>query len=281
MRLNLTKEEKSWLRKNYRNFTNKEIFDYINAQRSPECRFERTTLRMRIYELGLKKCNILRWTESETEFLLQHYKDYGNKWIARKLSTKDRPFTGNNVTKKMGLLGLKRTREQLQTITENHKKRGTYHQANLEKWKTRKIKEGETVTREAQGRVVVFIKFDGHLTAYARHRYQQLHGALETNEKVYFKDMNPLNVADDNLIMCKGRGLTTAERNTYKAHCDAWRQEQQEADYSYAQQAEKPAPPPPAVTKRIPVRVDRKTTIYILPGQNAQEAINKYKNRNL
>jgi hypothetical protein len=62
--------------------------DFINSQRSlSEQKIHITTFRTLKAKLGLKKCNILRWAQEETDYLLATYKTKGNREIAEYLTT--------------------------------------------------------------------------------------------------------------------------------------------------------------------------------------------------
>jgi hypothetical protein len=223
-----------------------------------------TSLRTYMYTNGMKKTNCLRWFPHETKYLLDNYQTKGNIEIAKKLSTKKRPFTKKNIQKKMRLLKISRTPAELQNIIKSHVKQGLYSKANFKNWVERKIKEGQKVVQITDGRPKVMIKSNGLLTPYARFRYEQLHGTIEKGMRVHFKDCNPLNISDENMELRKGCSYTGIERIKYDRAC---------REYIKNKTKENPIveqPEPEANTNQfkglITVRINAKTVIQVKPG---------------
>ena len=65
----LTTEELNWVKRNLHNRTTKEQFEHIMANRAPNDRARYTSFRTELYNHGLKKCQILIWSEKETQYL--------------------------------------------------------------------------------------------------------------------------------------------------------------------------------------------------------------------
>ncbi len=270
-----TNNEKKEIRRLFWQLTTRQLWTHINAQRQNDRQFGYTTFRTLLYKMGLKKCAILRWTDEETEFLLANYKTMGNIEIAEKLSTKHRPFHKKNVEKKMKLLGIKRTRGEINAIITKHKERGVYSRANYERWRGRKIKEGQTKVQVSNGRPRVMIKVNGKLVPYARHRYLQLHGSIPKGYKVYFKDMNPLNISDDNIIAEPAHGYTKEQREMFNKHVRNYFASQKFKEDLKTEPAQ--VSKPKKRTSSIPIRIDDRTVIYVKPGVNINKFIEKYK----
>lgn len=264
-------KEVRWLRKT---LTNPQLFSHINAQRSFNERLGYTTFRTQLYKLKLFKCEMRRWTPLETKLLLDNYQTIGNIELAKLLSKKGRVFTKKQVNKKMILLKISRTSAQLQHIINNHINKGTYRKANLERWETKKIAEGKTKVQVINGRPQVSIKQNGVLKAYARVRYAQLHGEIAPGVKIYFKDMNPLNIEDDNLIARKGSRLTVKEQKLYKANCKV-----------YFESLKQPITPQviepitTSFTGLIAVRINARTVVNVKPGTNIEKLKERYAQR--
>lgn len=273
--MKLTPAEIKEVRRLRKKLTNAELFKHINAQRTSEQQLGYTSFRTQLYALKILKCEMRRWKASETKLLLDNYQTKGNIEIAKMLSKKGRVFTRKQIDKKMQLLNISRTKQELQSIIRAHKQKGTYRKANLQRWKFKKVAEGETKVQIVNGRPQVSIKVNGVLKAYARVRYAQLYGEIPKGHKIYFKDMNPLNVADNNLIARKGSGLTTLESKLYKKHCQAYFNslKQPKATEPVAE------PPKPQQQTLIAVRINARTIVKVKPGTNIEKLKERYAQR--
>ena len=271
----LSVSEIKWLTLNLHNYTSKQLFEYIMANRPEETRAGYTTFRTALYKKKLKKCNILRWTKKETNFLLENYKAIGNIQLAKELSTKRRPFTKKNVEKKIKLLKLKRTKWELRAIMDNHKNNGAYATGNANMWKTRgKAKDGERRVWLCNGSPRVVVKVDGVFVHYARHRFLELNGSINAGFKVYLKDGNPLNVDDYNLMQAPAGSVGVSH---YKKHIKAYKQE-----LKLKETVEVPKPAIQPIKHQpngIAVRLDRKTIVYLKPGTNIEAFKKQFDNR--
>lgn len=262
----LTPSEKQWLKSNYRNYTTRQLYEYIMANRTEQTGY--TTFRTALYRLNLKKCAILRWTARETAYLLTNYATCGNIEIAQKLRTKKRPFTKKNVEKKMKLMKLKRTPPMLECIRNKHKANGVYRDGNLKMWSSRKAQDGDRRQWVINGIPRVVIKINGKFIHYARYRYIELHGSVPAGHKVYHKDGNTLNVSDDNLIALPAGCM---KRSIYKA---PKAKNLKEIHHSRILQEEAPEPMTPTPMhqpKGIALRIDRNTVVYVPAGTNVEE----------
>lgn len=258
-------KEIKWLRQK---LTTKELLAHINANRQASERMQLTAFRKLLYEKNIKKCRVLRWTEEETAFLLANYKTAGNKEIAEKLSKPGRIFTKKNIEKKMILLNIHRSKDELQAIRQKHKESGVYARANSKRWKDMKLQEGDMKIQIHNGTPVWMIKISGKLRHYARYRYIQLHGDIPKGYKVYFKDLNPMNINDDNLIIRKATGLTQAERQVYAKNVKRYFEKKER--YTRTDGTTPAENKPAKKTKSIPVRINDKTVIYIKPGTDIE-----------
>jgi hypothetical protein len=178
----------------------------------------------------------------------------------------------------MKLLGLKRTKAEILEIIKKHRENGVYARANAKMWEKRCIQEGETKIQFRNGNPIIMIKSNGVLTPYARYRYQQLHVKLSSSQKVYFKDMNPTNITDDNLIVRDSRGLTKEEKKLYHQNCKKFLQQYKENTIAPKPVIQETKKSPEPEIKRIPVRLNTKTIVYVRPNQNVNNVIKKYQN---
>lgn len=141
----------SFIENNFDKLTSKEIFSKLVNEF--HLKHQYTSFRTELYRLGFYKVEMRRWSRREKQFLLENYKKIGNKQIAKLLSTPGRKFTDKQVQKKIRLLELKRTKEDLQFIIDNHKKSGVYSEGNYKKW--RNIKGVPSISISKKEEIIV------------------------------------------------------------------------------------------------------------------------------
>ncbi|WP_228853264.1 hypothetical protein [Aegicerativicinus sediminis] len=217
---------------------------------------------------------MLRWTKMETQFLLDNYQYIGNIELAKQLSKRGRKFTKKNIDKKMGLLGIKRTAEELEAIRINHQKNGSYRRGNKKMWKTRGfIKEGEIVQRIVKGRLVNMIKVNGKLVHYPRYRYRQVYGEIPKGYKIYYANGDPTNIDDSNFV--------ARPAGQWKKLSKFQKVSKEEANKITKPNIIKADPvqeiKPVTTTNKIPIRIDKRTVIYVDPSTNITQLKNKYR----
>lgn len=216
--MKLTKTQKQEILRKYRMLTNWELYEHLKTNFNLSYCF--TTFRSELYELGIKRVNMLRWTKEEIAFLLENYQTKGNKEIAALLSKPGRPFTIKNINKQMNLLNIKRTPEQLTFIKDTHKANGVYKNGSAKQKALGKryFPEGHIKVIIQHGTPIMSIKVNGNFVSYARYRYQQLYGEIPKGYKVYLKDCNFRNISDDNLTIEPARGHTKEERILFQKY---------------------------------------------------------------
>lgn len=267
------------VKKMYKQLSNKELHQHLVVNFG--YKLGSTSMRIEMYKKGLKKCEILRWTEEETSFLLENYKTSGNIEIAKKLSKKGRLFDKKNVEKKMKLMSLKRTKSDISLIRNKAKKNGVYSKANFERWESKKYPEKHIKVQIGNGYPRVVIKINGKFTPYARHRFIELHGPVPKGYVVFHKDENPLNVEDENLFIQKRTGFSGDYRAKYKRNVQKYLSE-----INFTKILNE-APEPPVTKKKkktqkpierrtIAVRINEKTIINVLPGTDIEKLKQKY-----
>ena len=263
--------QKKEIRLMHSKLTSRGLFDHLVTNFGLNCQY--TSYRTALYEMGLYKCKMLRWTKEETQYLLENYKTKGNIDIAKKLSKRGRKFSKKQVEKKIKLLGIKRSPENIEAIKNDHVKRGVYREANLRKWSSRKAEEGEKRTVVANGTPRVMIKVNGTFIPYARHRYIELYGEIPPGYKVYFKDMDPLNISDENLEIRKGCGLNIKESLLFNKNKEKYLRSLSKpiVEETVLQLKEHKINP-----NTVKVWVNDKTAIYVKPGTDIQALKQKY-----
>ncbi len=167
-----------------------------------------STLVGKCRQLGLKKEERKKfWSSRETNFLLENYKNRGNLEIAGQLNKnpdKTRTFNAKNLWKKMTLLRIKRTTEEIAAI---HKKNNTFQKAQAAGVLARRQPEGNIVIWNTDTGPRKFIKVNGRHTPMARHIFlSNFH--IPEGYKVYFRDKNPINCTIENLYL-KGTGFVS------------------------------------------------------------------------
>lgn len=136
--MNFTINQLAFIHRNFKSKTSKDIFEYLVSNFDYQYCF--TSYRSELYRLGYQKVIMLRWSKSETVFLLDNYKKMGNVEIAKLLSKENRIFTKKQIQKKMKLLKLLRNQEDLAIILERNKANGVYIIGAKKTWDTRKLK---------------------------------------------------------------------------------------------------------------------------------------------
>lgn len=275
----LTTQEKAFIKANVGRFTNGQILDHLNANRQPGLEpLKITTLRTRMYKMGIKRCEILRWTEHETAFLIKNYATMGNIEIAKSLNKKGRKFTKKNVEKKIVLMGLVRTPESLEQIRLAHQKAGSYARGVKKMWEKRGVLQlGQTTVWTCNGRLVEVIKTEDGIKHNSRYQYELHNGPVPQGHKVYHKDGNSLNNHIDNLVALPAQGVNNATRKLHRKY--------HLLNTSKLKDNGSAPSNGPIISKmdavkegKIRVVINKKTTVFVRPGTNIKALMARYNN---
>lgn len=274
LKMLFTKDEKDFLKANYKNFTTERLMLHINANRDKK--FKSTRFRQAMYELGLTKVNMTRWKPEWVAYLIENYQTMGDTKLAKSLNKKFRlKLTKKNVNKKRRcLLGLNRTPEQVAAIIESNRNKGCMNTVK-KSWETRGVAQiGETRIRKVYGRYTEFIKTKDGFVHNARFQYEKHFGPVPEGCKVYHKDCDRLNNAPENLIVKLAGKLTKAENRLHKINNDAYAKSL-DKDYSFKRE---PFKSEMNVVKEGKIRVEIKKglTVFVNPGTDIQKLKNKY-----
>lgn len=262
--MKLTRKQLSEAKRLRDNLTNTELFDHLVANFGYTGKM--TSLRTELYKKGIFKVKMLRWSPKQVQYLLDHLPIMGNNEIAKNLSTKRQKITGKQVEKKMSLLKVTRTQEQLDVIRERNRKKGSYRKGNANMWETRGVApEGHIKIQVRNGTPIYMIKINGMYIPYARHRYLELYGAIRPGNKIYFKDNNPFNIADDNLEELKAGSLKGWRLEAYRKHIAEYFLNKKMKTEEVIPEVKKEEPKR-VTQQKIPVRLDKRTIIYVQPG---------------
>lgn len=219
-KLSFQPDEILFLKQNFYKLTNKQLREHINKFRAAKNQLSCHAFRERCYRMGLQRGIQIRWNKADTKKLRSWYKIMGNMQIAellnlygtssRKINGKIvmRIFNKKHIEKKLRLLGLKRLKEQIKNIRNDHRLCGNIRDitSNDNLW-TRGIliaaKEGET--RVWNGRRV--IKTAGKFIPYTRWFYEKCLGPVPDDMIVFHIDMDSLNDDLFNLEVRRKRRL--------------------------------------------------------------------------
>lgn len=212
--------DKMFIRKNYPVMTLVELLNAINEIRPTSQQVGLSGLRFQCKRMGLSKGIQIRWSKKDITFLLSNYQKIGNVELAKILSKNNRSFrviegrriyrqfTKKHVEKKMKLLGLHRTSEQIlkikkrNLITTNFRVQTS--ECNFWTQGIRKAHEEETVLIRDGKR---FVKINGKFIPYTRWFYHNFIQPIPDGWIVYHLDCDVLNDDPDNLA-CKQRSAT-------------------------------------------------------------------------
>lgn len=275
--MKFTRKQIAEIKKMRSNLTNEQLYRHLTVNFGLNTGF--TSFRTELYKIGLKKCKILRWTNSETEYLLNNFKTKGNKEIAEHLSKPGRVFTKKNIEKKIKLLKIKRTPEDLLLIKNNYKAKGIYKNASarIKEKGIRYYPEGHIKIQITNNRPVMVIKVNGIFVHYLRYRYLQLYGDPPKGWKVYPKDYNFRNISDENIIAKPTTGNNSSERKLYEKFYKEYFAEIEQQNPKIIK-LEKPEVPAEPIQNLISVRIG-KMIVKVKPGTDIEDLKKKYEMR--
>jgi hypothetical protein len=201
-----------FIRKNFPSMTWSQLLDAVNEIRPASRQVEMQALRHQAGRMGLSKGIQIRWSPDDIHFLFSSYTKMGNVEMAAKLSERRRTFriidgrkvfrtfTKKHVEKKIKLLGLHRTPEQILKIKKRNLVTTNFrvqtHECNYWSQGIRKA-AGEESVRIRKGRR--YVKIKGKFTPYTRWFYHSFIQPVPEGYIVYHLDCDTLNDSPDNL----------------------------------------------------------------------------------
>jgi hypothetical protein len=181
-----------------------------------------TLVRMKCYELGLKRMELQYWTDEQVDFLKRNYAKYGDTELAEMFSyawEKEKGWSKKHIEKKRRYLGLKRTDEEKRAIHRRNVEIGCFSMCPVKAWEQRGIANiGEVRAWRHSGVMRMFIKTESGFVHYPPYLWEQHFGKPPEGMVVALKDGNPLNVVIDNLEL-QSR-VTMMDRNTIHRYPD-------------------------------------------------------------
>ncbi|MFW6370977.1 MAG: hypothetical protein ACOC10_07220 [Bacteroidota bacterium] len=209
-------DELVFLKKNFYKLTNDQLLEQINSNRTRKVSMSAMLHKCR--KMGLSKGIQIRWSDADVKYIIKHYQTKGNYELAMLLNKRRktfrvidgkkvyRKFTKKHVEKKLGLLGLSRTNDEVHRILKRNIEIGIRPVFSKEdNLYTRGIKpvagEYDIKVWNANGYTRRVIKVDGKFIPYARWFYHNYIGSVPDGWNVYHKDMDPLNDDPGNLYI--------------------------------------------------------------------------------
>lgn len=186
----------AFLKRRWQEMTAQQLADRLGLRR--------TTVRMKLYSLGLKKMELERWTPQQEECLRRNYKTLGDTELAEIFNRrwkKQKGWTNKHIDKKRLQLGLKRTRAEVAYIRRRNIEKGRFAMCAAKAWETRgeKAAEKETLLWRQGDTVIAVNKVNGRWVHHAPWYYRKHIGPVPKGMVVRVKDGNVANITKDNL----------------------------------------------------------------------------------
>jgi hypothetical protein len=210
------RKEIAFIKDNYMAMTNAQLAEYFNIPI--------TTMRKKLYDLGLKRIEMEYWTSEQVNFLKEYYQILGDMEIAaifEDLWPKNKTWTLKHIEKKRRYLKLKRTPEEHAYITHRHQNRGLFKNANKTRWFKVKRKQGETFIWNLNGRPTQLIVWSGgsiwgKYEFHARIIWFLHYGPIPEGMCILHIDRDATNCDIANLRMVSNAGLADFNRDPEK-----------------------------------------------------------------
>ena len=106
--------------------------EMTNAELAKELGLKLTSVRTRLYSLGLKRQEMEYWTDEQVEFLKENYQEIGDTELADVFQIKwykAKGWTKKHIEKKRKHLGLKRTETELKMILKRNAAMGAFRES--------------------------------------------------------------------------------------------------------------------------------------------------------
>lgn len=183
-----------FLIENYLQMTNQQLADGL--------KLKLTTVRTRLYSLGMKRMDLEYWTQEQIDLLIEKYKELGDTELAELFNDnwiKGKGWTKKHIEKKRRYLNLKRTDKQKEIIRIRNQKLGRWSISHYKRWFGRKRPVGEIVIWRLTEKGVKYIKTEFGYIKYARLIWMQANGEIPKGFNISHKDGNSLNCELKNL----------------------------------------------------------------------------------
>jgi len=154
---------------------------------------KRNTIYWKLGVLGYNRETYRRYTKEEDDFIKNNCSIYGNRWIAKELRR-----TEKSITKRMIVLGIKRTADEL--FTMKSKNAGCFKKGVIS---IKTFAEGSLQLNfdERSGNSFYNIKIGKKFFRLSRYLYEQYNNeVLKSTDIIFHKDGNSMNILKENLI---------------------------------------------------------------------------------
>lgn len=170
----------------------------------------RKTVYWKLGVIGFFRETYARYSEKEDDFIKDNYKLLGNRAIAKKLKR-----TEKSITKRMIILGLKRSEAELKVMRGSNSgcfKKGRTSEKAFSNGQLQLCYDSRYETSFYN------IKIDGKFVRFSRYLYEQYHNVILTsNDIVFHLDGNGMNILKDNLCLIDRLSLMRKNINTDEA----------------------------------------------------------------
>ena len=221
-------DELLFLKKNINSMTNQQLLDEINSRRSKPIGYG--SMRHQCIRMGILRQIQIRWSNADIKYLKENYKTKGNTELANLFNERKktfriidgkkvyRSFTKKHIEKKLKLLKLKRSSEEVVAIKKRNIAIGiTPAISTDDNFWTRGVRkkacEGEIkIWRHNNGKLFRAIKINGKFTPYTRWFYHNFIAPVPSNKIVFHIDMDSLNDEPENLEVRTKKRVSKADR---------------------------------------------------------------------
>lgn len=129
-----------FLKENVDKMSNRELSKALGIGKSLTC--------MKIYELGLKRCEVERWSPQQVKMLLENYKQFGNTELLEMFTEKfpEKKWTYKMIESKLRKMNLSRTEKEQLIIAQRNGIKS--HQDLSDNYVASKLAHGKSKLKE-------------------------------------------------------------------------------------------------------------------------------------
>lgn len=207
-----TAESEDFMRENFARLTNPQMAEALGEKL--------TSVRTKLYSLGLLKQEMEYWTAKQVKYLKRYYKKLGDTELAERFEVlwpKNKPWNKKHIEKKRRYLKLKRTPAEKKQVFDRNVKTKRWADCAAKRWETTgQTPDGEVrYWRRMDGTDFPVIKTTDGWQHWNRWAWVEFIGPIPEGKNIVFKDGDNRNLSHDNLMAISDAEL--AERNTFRA----------------------------------------------------------------
>jgi hypothetical protein len=189
-----------FIKENFHTMTNPAMAKALNKKIS--------VFRAKCRELNLLHMEMEYWTTEQVDYLKANYRTKGDQQIADEFQDqwpKKKGWTKKHIDKKRGYLGLQRTTEEQFLI-----RTGRFNAEDYKDFNGKNFPEGKLRMWHQNGKFRWMIKVGKKFIAYHRYVWEQAHGPIPNDKKLYFLDGDTTNYDLSNLALMSKAELAKA-----------------------------------------------------------------------